>query len=130
LAVPTRVWTLNRIELVVETLRLSVVALLAAEPEWTRATVPPSWEERYGKRCVAERLSERERASVASRDGTRWTVAVGAIGRCRRQHPPGGTLDGRNPPVAAVYRLRTGSSRVNHHPINQEEQPPTKAFPA
>ncbi|NCT19826.1 hypothetical protein GW781_01580, partial [bacterium] len=37
LAVLTRVRTLNRIELTVETLRLSVVALLAAEPEWTRA---------------------------------------------------------------------------------------------
>ena len=69
LAVLTRVRTLNRIELVVETLRLSVVALLATEPEWTRATVPPSWEERYGKRCVAERLSESERAVLQAETG-------------------------------------------------------------
>jgi len=69
LAVLTRVRTLNRIELVVETLRLSVVALLATEPEWTRAAVPPSWEERYGKRCVAERLSESERAVLQAETG-------------------------------------------------------------
>jgi len=69
LAVLTRVRTLNRIELVVETLRLAVVALLAAEPEWTRATIPPSWEERYGKRCVAERLSESERAVLQAETG-------------------------------------------------------------
>lgn len=69
LAVLTRVRTLNRIELVVETLRLSVVALLATEPEWTRATVPPSWEERYGKRCVAERLSESEKAVLQAETG-------------------------------------------------------------
>jgi len=69
LAVLTRVRTLNRIELVVETLRLAVVAMLAVEPEWTRATVPPSWEERYGKRCVAERLSESEKAVLQAETG-------------------------------------------------------------
>jgi len=69
LAVLTRVRTLNRIELVVETLRVAVAALLAAEPEWTRATIPPSWEERYGKRCVAERLSEGERAVLQAETG-------------------------------------------------------------
>jgi transposase len=69
LAVLTRVRTLNRIELVVETLRLTVVALLAAEPEWMRATLPPSWEDRYGKRCVAERLSENEKAVLQAETG-------------------------------------------------------------
>ena len=69
LAVLTRVRTLNRTELVAETLRLTVVALLATEPEWTRAMVPPSWEERYGKRCVAERLSESERAVLQVETG-------------------------------------------------------------
>jgi len=69
LAVLTRVRTLNRIELVVETLRLAVGALLAMDSEWTRATVPSSWEERYGKRCVAERLSESERAVLQAETG-------------------------------------------------------------
>ncbi|MBI4768918.1 MAG: transposase [Chloroflexi bacterium] len=53
----------------VETLRLAVQALLAVEPEWTRATVPPAWEERYGKRCVAERLSESERTGLQNETG-------------------------------------------------------------
>jgi transposase len=69
LAVLTRVRELNRLELVVETLRVAVQALLATEPEWTRATVPPTWEERYGQRCVAERLTERERAVLQSETG-------------------------------------------------------------
>ena len=69
LAVLTRVRRLNRIELVVETLRLAVGAILAVEPEWTRATEPSEWEEQYGERCVLERLSERERGVLQVRTG-------------------------------------------------------------
>jgi transposase len=69
LAVLTRVRGLTRLELVVETLRVAVQALLAVDPEWTRATGPPTWEERYGQRCVAERLSESERVVLQSETG-------------------------------------------------------------
>ena len=69
LAVLTRVRQLNRLELVVETLRVAVQALLTIDPEWTRATVPPTWEARYGERCVAERLSESERAELQNETG-------------------------------------------------------------
>jgi transposase len=69
LAVLTKVRDLNRLERVVETLRLAVRALLAADPVWTRATVPPTWEERYGERCVATRLSEAERKTLESEVG-------------------------------------------------------------
>jgi len=69
LAVLTRVRDLNRLELVVETLRLAVRALLAVDPVWTRATVPPTWEERYGERCVASRLSKEERKTLESEVG-------------------------------------------------------------
>jgi len=68
-SVLTRVRDLSRLELVVETLRVAVQALLATEAEWTRATLPPTWEERYGQRCVAERLTERERAVLQSETG-------------------------------------------------------------
>lgn len=64
LAILTRARTLNRLELVVETLRVALRALLQADAPWTRATVPPIWEERYAARCVAERLSERERSEL------------------------------------------------------------------
>lgn len=68
-AVLSKVRDLNRLERVVETLRLALRALLAEDPTWTRATVPPSWEERYGERCVAERMSDKERARLEVRVG-------------------------------------------------------------
>lgn len=73
LAVLTKVRRLNRLERVVETLRPALRALLREDPAWTRATVPPTWEELYGTRCVAERLSEEERA--------RLEVSVGQDGQ-------------------------------------------------
>jgi transposase len=44
-------------------------ALLEEDPEWTRATVSPTWEELYGARCVAERLSKDERARLEATVG-------------------------------------------------------------
>ena len=76
MAVLTKVRHLNRLERVVETLRLAVRALLKEDEEWTRSTVPPTWEERYGKRCVAERLSKDEQARLEAevgRDG-QWLL--------------------------------------------------------
>ncbi|MCJ7550512.1 MAG: transposase [Anaerolineae bacterium] len=55
LAVQTRVRALTRLELVVETLRVAVRALVAADAEWAR--------------CVLERLSERERAELQQETG-------------------------------------------------------------
>ena len=69
LAILTRVRLLTRVELVVETLRLALRALLAADPTWVRATVPPTWEAQYGGRCVAERLSDAERARLQTETG-------------------------------------------------------------
>jgi transposase len=69
LAVLTKVRDLNRLERVVETLRLALQALLQEDPMWTRATVPPTWEERYATRCVAERLKEDERRVLAEEVG-------------------------------------------------------------
>ena len=69
LAVLTKVRHLSRLERVVETLRLALRALLEEDPEWTRATVPPTWEELYGARCVAERLKEDERAKLEAAVG-------------------------------------------------------------
>jgi len=76
LAVLTRVRTLNRLELVVETLRVAVREIVAIEEEWARVVLPPSWEERYGVRCVYERLSEKEREVLqreTGRDG-QWLL--------------------------------------------------------
>lgn len=69
LAIHTRARHLNRLELVGETLRLAVAALVAADPVWSRATLPPTWAETYGQRTVAERLSEAERTRLPTETG-------------------------------------------------------------
>jgi transposase len=68
-ALLTRVRQLNRLERVVETLRLALVALLAADATWTRSVAPLSWEEIYGERCVAERMTEAQRQDLEARVG-------------------------------------------------------------
>jgi transposase len=56
---------LKRIELCVETMRTVIKELLHRAPDWTRTTLPTEWEERYAKRCKAERLSDEERDSLS-----------------------------------------------------------------
>ena len=60
IAMLVKVRRLSRIEMVVETLRLAVVALVEANREWCEEMVPPSWEDRYGERFVRQRYSEQE----------------------------------------------------------------------
>ena len=60
IAMLTKVRRLCRVETVVETLRLAVVALVAADREWSEEVIPPSWEEKYGERFVRQRYSEKE----------------------------------------------------------------------
>jgi transposase len=60
IAMLVKVRRLSRIEMVVETLRLAVVALVAANREWSEEVIPPSWEQKYGERFVRQRYSEQE----------------------------------------------------------------------
>jgi transposase len=60
IAMLVKVRRLSRIEMVVETLRLAVIALVAANREWCEEVIPPSWEEKYGERFVRQRYSEQE----------------------------------------------------------------------
>ncbi|MBN1372405.1 MAG: IS1182 family transposase [Anaerolineaceae bacterium] len=60
IAMLTKVRRLSRLELVVETLRMAVGALVKADREWSAEIIPPSWEERYGERFVMQRYSEKE----------------------------------------------------------------------
>jgi transposase len=60
IAMLVKVRRLSRIEMVVETLRLAVVALVEANREWCEEVIPPSWEEKYGERFVRQRYSEQE----------------------------------------------------------------------
>ena len=69
MAVLTKVRELNRLELVVETLRLALRAVLKHDADWTQECVPPTWEARYGERCIAVQLSKDERATLAAEVG-------------------------------------------------------------
>lgn len=60
IAMLTKVRRLCRVETVVETLRLAIVALVDADREWSEEIIPPSWEEKYGERFVRQRYSEKE----------------------------------------------------------------------
>jgi len=60
LAMLVKVRRLSRIEMVVETLRLAVVALVGADRGWCEEVIPPSWESKYGERFVRQRYSEQE----------------------------------------------------------------------
>jgi transposase len=69
LAVLARIHLLTRIELVAETLRLAIRAVVQADAGWAKSSLPPAWEEWYGQRCVAERLSEAERLRLSTETG-------------------------------------------------------------
>ena len=60
IAMLTKVRNLSRLELVVETLRLAVGAILEADPQWGEVQIPPSWDGRYGERFVMQRYSEND----------------------------------------------------------------------
>jgi transposase len=50
--------TLNRAELVAETLRTALNAIAVAAPDWLRALAPPGWHDRYDRRIEDMRLPE------------------------------------------------------------------------
>lgn len=60
IAMLTKVRRLCRVETVVETLRLAIVAIVDTDREWSEEIIPPSWEEKYGERFVRQRYSEKE----------------------------------------------------------------------
>jgi transposase len=66
--------TLNRLELVAETLRAALNAIAAVAPGWLRAVAPADWHERYDRRVEGARLPE----AAAKRDA--YALQVGADG--------------------------------------------------
>lgn len=60
IAMLTKVRRLCRVETVVETLRLAIVAIVDTDREWSEEIIPPSWEEKYGERFVRQSYSEKE----------------------------------------------------------------------
>ena len=56
--------TLNRLELVSETLRAALNEVACVAPEWLQGMVPLAWYERYGKRIEDSRLPRASRPSA------------------------------------------------------------------
>jgi len=50
--------TLNRLELVGETLRAALNAIAVAAPDWLRGIAPPDWHDRYDRRVEDMRLPD------------------------------------------------------------------------
>src|SRR4051812_38234857 len=57
--------TLNRLELVGETLRAALNSLATVAPQWLRSWVPPAWFDRYAARVEESRLPKGEEARYA-----------------------------------------------------------------
>jgi transposase len=77
--------SLNRLELVGETLRAALEALAVAAPDWLASQIPAEWVRRYGVRVDSYRLPAKEqaRAELAvtiGRDGFALLEAVGGRG--------------------------------------------------
>jgi transposase len=75
--------TLNRLELVGESVRAALNALAAAAPDWLRGVAPPEWHARYDHRVEGSRQPTsgpaRERLlRTLGEDGTALLAAVGA----------------------------------------------------
>src|SRR5436305_7923692 len=81
--------TLNRLELVGETLRAALNVLATVAPQWLRAWVPPEWFDRYATRIEESRLPKGEEARYAhgeaiGTDGFRLLEAVSSEDAPRR----------------------------------------------
>jgi len=66
LSLYSRARDLGRLELVFETMRYTLRALLKADAEWLRAAIPTEWATRYRHHCRAERQSDEERALLTN----------------------------------------------------------------
>jgi transposase len=77
IAMLTKVRRLSRLELVVETLRVAVGAMLNADRAWSKHNIPPSWEALYGERFVMQRHSREEWAAYDQQVGPdgQWLLA-------------------------------------------------------
>jgi transposase len=72
---------LNRLELVIETLRATLEALATVAPRWLAALAPEDWYQRYGQRASDWRLPQAEtaRAALAATVGIDGYVLLEAV---------------------------------------------------
>ena len=92
--------TLNRLELVGETLRAALNAIAVAAPDWLGRMTPPDWHERYDRRVENIRLPEAaaKREAYAAQVGADGFLLLDAVGR------PGAPAELPELPAVAVLR--------------------------
>ncbi len=92
--------TLNRLELVGETLRAALNAVAVAAPDWLRAVARPDWHDRYDRRVEDMRLPDTppKREAYAAQVGTDGFALLDALDRT------GAPADAAALPEVAVLR--------------------------
>ena len=103
--------TLNRLELVGETLRAALNAIAVASPDWLRAIAPPDWHERYDRRVEDMRLPDTppKREAYAAQVGTDGFALLDALDRAGA--PPDAAACRRWPCCAACGRGTSSGTR-------------------
>jgi transposase len=121
--------TLNRLELVGETLRAALNELAAAAPDWLRAVAPRAWHERYALRVEDGRLPR----SAAEREAYARTVGEDGFALLDRLDEPATPEDLRRLSKVEVLRrvwarhfVREGGSASGGgaRPRAKEDPPP------
>jgi transposase len=92
--------TLNRLELVGETLRAALNALATAAPDWLRAVVPEAWYKRYARRIADTRLPQ----AAAEREAYARAVGEDGFALLDRLDQPETAPELRRLPQVAVLR--------------------------
>ena len=113
--------TMNRLELVAETLRAALNAVATVAPEWMRATAPADWYERYARRIEEYRLPE----AGAERDAYGRTVGVDGYLLLDALDAPGAPPDVAALPAVATLRAVWARhfERPKRPPDRGEESP-------
>ncbi len=92
--------TLNRLELVGETLRAALNALAVAAPEWLRAVAPAEWWERYTARLESYRLPKQR----AQREALAETIGSDGLRLLSALNQPGAPVWLRQVPAVETLR--------------------------
>lgn len=95
-----RIRTLNRLELVGETVRAALNALATVAPAWLQAQTPAEWYDRYGRRVEDYRLPH----GVSARDGYAQTIGADGFELMRLVYAEGTAEWLRHVPALSVLR--------------------------
>jgi transposase len=124
--------TLNRLELVGETLRAALNALATAAPDWLRAAVPEAWYRRYARRVEDTRLPQ----AAAEREACARAVGEDGFALLDRLDQPETATELRRLPQVAVLRqvwarqfLREPARPGGSVRLRAKADPPSAAAP-